>query len=173
LTTWLGHAILLAMASRLRLQYEGAIYHVINRGDHQELREFRWSSFPEYLRSPAARPGWLRVDRLLGEHGIHKDSPAGRAELEKRMELRRAAEDTEALQDGPHGWCLGSEDFRRELLAQMEHQLRTEHFGPEIRDPPRKPSVCSRRTLGESAGRRRNWPSGAKATRRSLKWLCT
>jgi hypothetical protein len=81
LTSWLARAILPAMASRLRLQYEGAIYHVINRGDHQELREFRWSSFPEYLRSPASRPGWLRVDRLLGEHGIQNDSPAGRAEL--------------------------------------------------------------------------------------------
>src|SRR5213083_1201692 len=44
----------------------------------QRLREYRWSSFGEYLKPPAGRPGWLRVDRVLGETGIVKDSTAGR-----------------------------------------------------------------------------------------------
>jgi putative transposase len=59
----------------------------------QALRTYRWSSWPEYLKRPQERPGWLRVDRVLGELGIPKDSPAGRRELERRMELRRNAED--------------------------------------------------------------------------------
>src|SRR5438105_1122882 len=36
----------------------------------QKLSAFRWSSFPEYLMTPAQRRSWLRVGRLLGEHGI-------------------------------------------------------------------------------------------------------
>src|ERR1035437_10133803 len=56
----------------------------------QKLRDFAWSSWPEFLKPPEPRPRWLRVDRLLGERHIPKDSPAGRAELEKYLEWRRA-----------------------------------------------------------------------------------
>ncbi|HAV64486.1 MAG TPA: transposase, partial [Verrucomicrobiales bacterium] len=52
----------------------------------QPLRGFAWSSWPAYLAAPSKRPAWLRVDRLLGEHGIPKDSVAGRRELERRVE---------------------------------------------------------------------------------------
>src|SRR3989442_15423069 len=31
----------------------------------QPLREYRWSSFGEYLKAPSHRPAWLRVDRVL------------------------------------------------------------------------------------------------------------
>src|SRR6266511_2385334 len=44
----------------------------------QPLREYRWSSWPEYLKSPAKRPGWLRAERLLGEYRIPEDSTTGR-----------------------------------------------------------------------------------------------
>ncbi len=64
-------------------------------GDGGELSDFSWSSYGEYLKGPQAGVRWLRVDRLLGEHGIPKDSPAGRAAFERRMELRRAGEDGE------------------------------------------------------------------------------
>jgi putative transposase len=33
----------------------------------QALRRYRWSSYPVYLLPPRRRPGWLRVDRVLGE----------------------------------------------------------------------------------------------------------
>jgi putative transposase len=98
----------------------------------QKLSAFRWSSYSEYLKAGPARLCWLRVDRLLGEHGIPKDSPAGRAELEKRMEVRRAAE--EELKTVLPGWCLGSETFRKELLAQMSERRGVEHYGQEIRE---------------------------------------
>jgi hypothetical protein len=100
----------------------------------QQLSAFRWSSYPEYLKPPSQRPPWLRVDRLLGEHGIPKDSPAGRAEFEKRMELRRASETEEEFSPLLRGWCLGSEAFRRELLAQMSERVGPEHYGAEIRE---------------------------------------
>jgi hypothetical protein len=40
------------------------------------LKSFAWSSWPAYLLARSKRPAWLRVDRLLGEWGIPKDSPA-------------------------------------------------------------------------------------------------
>src|SRR5947209_5183628 len=55
-------------------------------------RGFVWSSWPAYLRAPARRPAWLRVDRLLGQWGVPKDSPAGRRRLEQGLEARREAE---------------------------------------------------------------------------------
>ena len=87
----------------------------------QKLRDYIWSSWPEYLKPPEQRPRWLRVDRLLGELHIPKDSLAGRAELENYLEVRRAHEDDAELKKIRRGWCLGGETFRQELLAQA-HQ---------------------------------------------------
>src|SRR4051812_21404848 len=42
---------------------------------NQKLSAFRWSSYGEYLRAPKTRSPFLHVQRLLGEHGIPKDSP--------------------------------------------------------------------------------------------------
>jgi putative transposase len=97
------------------------------------LRKFIWSSYGEYLKAPRARASWLRVDRLLGEHGIPKDSPAGREEFEKRMELRRATDDAREFKGVVRGWALGSDAFRKELLAQMQEQ-RGDHYGSELRE---------------------------------------
>ncbi len=55
----------------------------------QPLEQFSWSSYPLYLASPDRRPGWLRVDRLLGEWRIPKDSRAGRRMFSEGMERRR------------------------------------------------------------------------------------
>ena len=87
----------------------------------QKLRDFAWSSWPDYLKPPEQRPRWLRVDRLLGELHIPKDSLAGREELENYLEARRAQEDGGELKHIRRGWCLGSETFRQELLEQA-HQ---------------------------------------------------
>src|SRR5260370_33017214 len=95
----------------------------------QPLSAFRWSSYPEYLKGRAARPSWLRVDRLLGEHGIPKDSPAGREQFERRMELRRAAGDGPEFGALLRGWCVGSEELLQELQARM--RAGPEHARPE------------------------------------------
>jgi putative transposase len=97
----------------------------------QPLKGFAWSSWPAYLLAPAKRPAWLRVDRLLGEFGIPKDSPAGRQRLEKALEARRGAEEGEECKPIRRGWCLGEETFRQELLAQISERMGAEHYGEE------------------------------------------
>jgi putative transposase len=96
----------------------------------QPLSSFAWSSLGVYLRNPRKRPPWLRVGPLLGEHGIPRDSAAGRREFARRMELRRQSEaapgEFKALK---RGWCLGGKAFRKELLAQMKEQAREHHSG--------------------------------------------
>ena len=95
------------------------------------LKSFAWSSWPAYLLAPSKRPAWLRVDRLLGEWGLAKDSPAGRQRLEEVLEARRGAEEREEFKPIRRGWCLGDEAFRKELLAQMSGRLGAEHYGEE------------------------------------------
>ena len=85
------------------------------------LLSYPWSSLAWYLAVPKQRPSWLRVDRLLGEHGIRKDTAEGRLEFERRMEARRLAEaEDETLKGLRRGWCFGSEEFRRRMLEEIE-----------------------------------------------------
>lgn len=95
------------------------------------LRSFPWSSWPAYLLAPSKRPAWLRVDRLLGECSIPKDSPAGRQRLEQMLEERRHAEADDEFKPVRRGWCLGGEEFRQELLAHMSERIGAEHYGAE------------------------------------------
>ena len=100
----------------------------------EPLRAFRWSSFAEYLKAPARRPPWLRVDRLLGEMGIVQDTSAGRRQFELRMEERRAQETGRDWRAIRRGWCLGDEGFRRELLQQIDGRMGEHHYGEERRE---------------------------------------
>jgi hypothetical protein len=50
------------------------------------------------------------------------------------MELRRAGEDGEEFEPILRGWALGSEQFRKELLAQMSDRRGAEHYRAEIRE---------------------------------------
>jgi REP element-mobilizing transposase RayT len=87
----------------------------------ERLLSYPWSSLGWYLAAPGHRPEWMRVDRLLGEHGIARDTAAGRLEFERRMEVRRLAEgDEEALQGLRRGWCFGSSEFRQRMLEELE-----------------------------------------------------
>lgn len=97
----------------------------------QALRQYRWSSWPEYLKKPAKRWPWLRVDRLLGEYGIPKDSAAGRRQLESALEQRRGGETGADYKQLRRGWFLGTEAFRQELLGQMKERVGAEHYGTE------------------------------------------
>jgi hypothetical protein len=55
----------------------------------ERLLAYPWSSLGYYLAAPEHRPQWVRVDRLLGEHGLQQDTSAARQEFERRMEARR------------------------------------------------------------------------------------
>ena len=101
-------------------------------GAGQKLSAYRWSSLRWYLQPRRKRPAWLRVDRLLSEHGIPADSKEGRREFGRRMELRRASEDDPVrLKEMRRGWCIGDKKFKKQLLAQMKEQVREHHYGEE------------------------------------------
>ena len=95
------------------------------------LERFRWSSYGECLKPPGQRPGWLRVDRLLGEKGIPKDSEAGRRQFGLQMERRRAEESGADYEQIRRDWVLGSEAFRQELLAAAVERVGPSHYGAE------------------------------------------
>ena len=96
----------------------------------ERLLAYPWSSLGAYLAAPEHRPGWIRVDRLLGEHRIQQDTPAARQRFEQRMEARRREEtDPETFKVLRHGWCLGSEAFKKEMLQRMEGSLGGHHAG--------------------------------------------
>ena len=97
----------------------------------QALRTYRWSSWSEYLKAPGKRPAWLRVDRVLGEAGIPRDSVAGRRELERRLEGRRGAEEGTQYKAIRRGWFFGDKALKQELLGQMSERMGREHYGEE------------------------------------------
>jgi REP element-mobilizing transposase RayT len=100
-------------------------------GAEEPLKVFTWSSYLDYLKPPAKRPGWLHVNRLLGEYRIAKDTAAGRAQFEAQMERRRAAEDLRVYQAIRRGWCFGENAFRKELLEQMAERVGEYHYAEE------------------------------------------
>jgi hypothetical protein len=95
------------------------------------LKSFAWSSWPASLLARSKRPARLRVDRLLGEWGIPKDSPAGRQRLERALEERRGLEEGDEFRPIRRGWCLGEEKFREELLTQMSTRMGAGYYGDE------------------------------------------
>lgn len=102
--------------------------------DAAALEDYAWSSFPMYLKARPARPEWLRVDRLLGEHRVPKDSAAGREEFRVQMEARRREGNEAEWKAVRRGWALGSEAFRRELLEAMEKPQGASHYGAELKE---------------------------------------
>jgi putative transposase len=100
----------------------------------QHLGDYAWSSYPAYLRSRGERPAWLRTDRVFGEAGIPKDSPAGRKEFRERMELRRWEDEPALYAQIRRGWALGSEEFRKELLEAIDEKIPEHIFGDEIKE---------------------------------------
>ena len=96
----------------------------------ERLLAYPWSSFGYYLAAPEHRPHWIRVDRLLGEHGLQQDTAAARQEFELRTEaLRLKAGDEQALKALRRGWCLGSEQFKQQKLEELDGQVGQHHYG--------------------------------------------
>ena len=97
----------------------------------EKLASYLWSSFPAYLATPGKRPAWLRVDRVLSEHGIERDDRRGRREFERRLESQRQtqlAADCEVMRNG---WRVGAEDFLDRLLGKWEGKMSEHHGGRE------------------------------------------
>jgi REP element-mobilizing transposase RayT len=127
------------------------------------LVAYPWSSLLWYWSAPEHRPGWMRVDRLLGEHGLGSDTAANRQEFERRMETRRLAEtDEEGLKDLRRGWCLGGGEFKRQMLEAMEGKLGEHHSGELRRETA---EAKAERIVAEELSRQ-GWNESDLATRR-------
>ena len=121
--------------------------------EEESLKEYGWSSWPEYLKSPGKRWPWLRVDRLLGDYRIARDSAAGRRHLERELEGRRRAEAGEDYRQLRRGWYVGEERLRKELVEQMSERVGREHYGEE-----RKETAEARaQRLVQAELKRRRW----------------
>ena len=128
----------------------------------EPLEGFRWSSYPQYLKAARERFPWLRVERVFGELGIPKDSPAGRRRFAEIMEGRREKEnDTTDWKAVRRGWCLGDKEFKAELLEQM-HGGWKDHYGEELGES--EEAHAERLLQGEL--RRRRWKEGELPRRR-------
>ena len=132
-------------------------------GPEENLSHYSWSSYPAYLRSARHRPGWLRTDRLLGEHGLRGDTAAARREFALRMEARRLAELDPEWKGIRRGWCLGSREFRKGLLEEMVGRIGPNHDGETRRESG---EVWAEQLVAEEL-RRRRWT--AAELRRRLK----
>jgi REP element-mobilizing transposase RayT len=97
----------------------------------EPLAKFEWSSYGQYAKPAKERWPWLRVERLMGEKGIARDNAAGRAEFARQMERRRGEEGGADYGAIRRGWCLGSEEFRQDLLAAAADGVGANHYGTE------------------------------------------
>jgi REP element-mobilizing transposase RayT len=128
----------------------------------QPLQDYPWSSYPWFLMARGKRPEWLRVDRVMGEAGIPKDSAAGRREFGRRMEQRRASEEQQDYKPLRLGWFLGDKSFRKELLAQMAERAGENHYGTERHESGQEKAE---RLLAQEL-KRRHWTDQTLRSRR-------
>ncbi len=127
----------------------------------QPLEDFPWSSYPAYLR-PALRPDWLRCDRLLGEHGLVKESRRSRLEFTRRLEGRRGQVAAAGEESIRRGWHFGGEDFVARLLDQLEGKAGEHHRAVERAETEEeKAQRIIRAGLAELG-----WPEGVLAHKR-------
>jgi putative transposase len=135
------------MPRKLRVEYEGvkAVCDYVHLNPvrakllkpDQALKEYRWSSWAEYLKRPGKRWPWLRVDRVLGEWGVQADTAAVRRRLEQAMAQRAALERSKAAGDWKalrQGWCWGPKGFREELLELIAEKQGRQHYGDEMKE---------------------------------------
>jgi hypothetical protein len=80
----------------------------------------------------------MRVDRLLGEWGIPKDSAAGRRAFEERMEWRRGEDLRGEFKRVERGWCLGGEELLQHHPALGLDRRALEHGQPRAFGPKRQ-----------------------------------
>src|ERR1043165_8088404 len=100
----------------------------------EPLKTYRWSSYPEYLKRPGERPGWLRVERVLGELGIRRDDAAGRRDFAEGMEERRRKDKPGEWKGIRRGWFLGGAQLKEQLLEMMGPGMGVHHGGEEKRE---------------------------------------
>jgi len=122
------------MARRSRIEYSGAIYHVINRGNY---RSFIFEtagarrSFLECLDTCCASQGWiLHAWVLMGNH-YHLCVETPNPNLVEGMKWL-------GFEKMCRGWIKGGKEFREAVLADLKDQVSvrvSEAEAAEIREP--------------------------------------
>ena len=116
----------------MRVEYPGAIYHVMDRGDRREdifVNDVHRQDLLKTLAEACQKAGWQAQEKL--------------------RPLRR-------------GWCLGSEQFRQELLERMDGKLGENHSG----ELPRETAEQKANRIVSEALSRRGWTESDLAARR-------
>ena len=120
------------MPRAMRVEFPGAIYHVMDRGDRREdifINDVDRQDFLKTLAEACQKTAWQVQEEL--------------------KPLRR-------------GWCLGSEQFRQEMLERMDGKLRENHSGELHRETAEQKA---NRILSEELSRR-GWTESDLAARR-------
>src|SRR6266481_8505678 len=86
----------------------------------QPLQSYQWSSYGSYLGRVKSRPEWLRCDRLLGEHGLGKQTRSKRGEFGRRMEVARLQPKGTQDKRIRRGSLYGADDFVARLIDRFE-----------------------------------------------------
>jgi REP element-mobilizing transposase RayT len=110
------------------------VYHVMGRGDRREPiygDDQDRLLFLDTLAEACEKTDWQVHAWCLMSNHFHLVSETPRGNLVTRMEARRRAEGTGEYE--PRGWCLGSEEFRQELLEQVSRMATPKDGGEEVR----------------------------------------
>lgn len=111
--------------------------------EHGNLTDFKWSSFPGYMR-PTKRPEFLTAERVLNAHGFSDDT-SGRSRYRnymKRRILDIQHSSNPMVADGQwrkirRGWAFGSDEFRLKIQDALDSVVagkrRDSFMGEEIR----------------------------------------
>lgn len=136
------------MPRKLRVQYPGAIYHLMNRGDRRDdifEDDDDRHRFLKTLAEACEKTGW-QVHAYFARC------------LEHRRRQEKPKTNWQALE---RGWFLGDKEFKKELLAQM-HERRGDHYGPELREAD---ALHAERVLAAQLSRR-GWSESQLIARR-------
>ena len=140
----------------------------------ERLLSYPWSSFGYYLAAPRHRPGWMRVDRLLGEHGLQEDSAETRQEFERRMERRACSPGMRRGSERCAGvgvWAARSSRNRSSKKSTAKW-VNTTSARCGWRRRRSEPNGLSSRNCAVWAGRKLTWRRGASTIRARSTLLC-
>ncbi len=109
--------------------YLGALLHYVHLNpvragmvSVEELKHYRWSSY-WYLFNKRKRPTYLDCSGALHAAGALADTPIGRTHYEaylKWLSADSAAQKEMAFETMCRGWAIGTKEFKKALLEEVE-----------------------------------------------------
>ena len=125
------------MTRRLRIQYPGTMYHVRSRGDRREAifaDDVDRQRLLETRTEACQKTGWQVPAYCLMRNHFHWVIETPQPTLPAGMEWRRREDWRAGFKRVERGWCLGGEQFRQELLEQVETRPGPSHCGEAVQE---------------------------------------